>query len=187
VSPVGRAFVAVVPPREVLDAIGAAVGPLRERMGQVRWVPRKQWHLTLQFLGNHVDLDATAAALTDGLHATPGPARLGSAGAIPNERRGRLLWIGVEQGAELLAELASGVATLVRPLGLEPDRDRDRYHAHLTVARMKRPTDLSSPVAALRAAHVGPGWLVNEVLLIRSATLPTGAEYETIARVALSG
>ncbi|MEX0665645.1 MAG: RNA 2',3'-cyclic phosphodiesterase [Acidimicrobiia bacterium] len=184
-STTGRAFVAVVPPPEVLDAIGAAVGPLRERMGQVRWAPRKQWHITLQFLGNHVDLDATARALGEGLDAAAGPARLGSAGAIPSERRGRLLWIGVEQGTELLAQLASAVADIMRPLGVEPDRDR--FHAHLTVARMKRPADLSAPVAALRAAHIGPEWPMNEIVLVRSLTKPTGAEYETIARVALSG
>jgi 2'-5' RNA ligase len=184
VSRTGRAFVAVVPPPEVLDAIGAAVGPLRERMGPVRWAPRKQWHVTLQFLGNHVDLDAAAKGL-GALAAREGRVRLGSAGAAPNERRGRVLWIGVVEGAELLTGLASAVASVMRPLGHEPDHAR--YHPHLTVARMKQPGDVREAIAALSATEVGPAWTVNEVLLMRSDTKPTGAEHEVIARAALTG
>jgi 2'-5' RNA ligase len=184
VSRTGRAFVAVVPPPEVLDAIGAAVGPLRERMGSVRWAPRKQWHITLQFLGNHVDLDAAASAL-GGLTARAGQARLGSAGAVPNERRGRVLWVGLVEGADLITDLARAVATVMRPLGYEPEHDR--YHPHLTVARMKQPGDVREAIAALSATEVGPEWTVDELLLMRSDTKPTGAEHEVIARTALTG
>jgi 2'-5' RNA ligase len=184
VSHTGRAFVAVVPPPEVLDAVGAAVGPLRERMGSVRWAPRKQWHITLQFLGNHVDLHAAANAL-DGLAARAGAARLGSAGAVPNERRGRVLWIGLVQGADCITALATAVAAAMRPLGVEPGHDR--YHPHLTVARMKQPGDLRDAITALSATEVGPAWTVDEVLLMRSETKPTGAEHEVIARTALTG
>jgi len=182
-SSTGRAFVAVVPPAEVLDAIGSAVGSLRERMGSVRWTPRKQWHLTIQFLGNHVDLDTAASAL-GALRAAGGQARFGSAGAIPNERRGRVLWIGLTEGAEMLSVLAGAVATVMRPIGYEPEHDR--YHPHLTVARMKQPGDLHEPVAALRAGDLGPSWLVEELLLVHSETKPTGAEHAVVATTTLS-
>ncbi len=36
---------------------------MRDSAPGARWTGEDQWHLTLQFLGNRVDLDAVAVAL----------------------------------------------------------------------------------------------------------------------------
>lgn len=183
-STTGRAFVAVVPPPAVLDAIDAAAAPLRASLSDARWTTRAQWHVTLQFLGNHVDLDAVAGAL-GALAASGGDARLGGGGAFPSERRGRVLWVALAEGAELLTRLADGVGALLAPLGSEPETRP--HHAHVTLARLKAPGNLHGVVAALAVAALGPAWPVEEIVLFRSHTKSTGAEYEPISRVALSG
>lgn len=176
----GRAFVAVVPPAAVLDAIAAALVPLAGQVPGARWTTRPQWHITLRFLGNRVDLDAVASSLR-GLAVTGGDVRLGGGGAFPSERRGRILWAGVAEGAEVLGRLADGVGRLLEPLGHGPEDHP--YHAHLTVARLATPGDLRSAVAALARTSMGPAWRLGEVVLVRSHTHADGARYEPVARI----
>ena len=180
-SEVGRAFVAAVPPDDVLDAVDAAVSGI-ELPSTARRTTRPQWHLTLQFLGNRVDFDAVAGAL-EALAVRRGDVCLGVAGAFPSERRGRVLWMGVSEGDALLSQLAASVGALLAPIGYPPD-DRP-YHAHLTLARLKAPTDLRPAVAALGPGPVGRPWTVEEVVLFQSKTGRTGAEYTARARFPL--
>ena len=46
-----RLFVAVEVGVEAMDAVAAAIAPLRERFPRARWVPRENWHVTVKFLG----------------------------------------------------------------------------------------------------------------------------------------
>jgi len=180
-SEVGRAFVAAVPPDDVLDAVDAAVSGI-ELPSTARRTTRPQWHLTLQFLGNRVDFDAVAGAL-EALAVRRGDVCLGAAGAFPSERRGRVLWMGVSEGDALLSQLAASVGALLAPIGYPPE-DRP-YHGHLTLARLKAPTDLRPAVAALGPGPVGRPWTVEEVVLFQSKTGRTGAEYTARARFPL--
>jgi len=83
-----RAFLAIVPPRAVLDAVGKVAWRAAHRPAELalprllspRWTTREQWHLTLQFLGSHVDLDAAADALSSVRGA---PARVPRAAGVP--------------------------------------------------------------------------------------------------------
>ena len=179
---IGRAFVAVVPPDEVLDAVDAATAPLHEHVPGARWTTRDQWHVTLQFLGNRVDLDSVSAALAS-LPVARGIAQVGSAGAFPSARRGRVLWLGMTTGAELMIQLATAVGSLLQPLGFEPEARP--YHAHLTLARLKTPADVREPVGALGDALFGPRWPVEEVVVYESRLRRSGAEYAPFTRVPL--
>lgn len=178
---VGRGFVAVVPPDDVLDAVGAAAAAI-EVPSTARRTSRPQWHLTLQFLGNKVDFAAVAGAL-EALAVRGAPVQLGEAGAFPTERRGRLLWLGVREGDALLAQLAAAVGALLGPTGYPPEGRP--YHAHLTLARLKAPADLRPVVAALGSEPVGRAWTPAEVVLFRSKPGRGGSEYTARARVPL--
>ncbi len=178
---VGRAFVAVVPPDDVLDAVDAAASSI-EVPSTARRTRRPQWHLTLQFLGNRVDFAAVAAALGP-LAVRGGAVQLGAAGAFPTERRGRVLWLGVSEGDALLVQLAAAVGALLEPVGYPPEARP--YHAHLTLARLKAPADLRPVVAALGSGPVGRAWTAEEVVLFRSKPGRGGSEYTPKARFPL--
>lgn len=180
-SELGRGFVAAVPPDDVLDTVDAAVSGI-DIPSTARRTTRPQWHLTLQFLGNRVDFDAAAGAL-EKLSIRRGTVCLGAAGAFPSERRGRILWLGVSEGDALLSQLAASVGALLAPIGYPPE-DRP-YHAHLTLARLKAPTDLRPVVAALGPGPVGRPFPVEEVVLFQSKTTRAGAEYTARARFPL--
>jgi 2'-5' RNA ligase len=173
----GRAFLAVVPPAAVLDAVAARLAPLAPGEA-LRWLPRPQWHVTLQFLGPVDDAEHLAAALEPVLATrTRCTAQLAGGGAFPTPRRATVLWIGVEPAGALagLAATVTAVTAVTAELGhvTEPRR----YHPHLTVARAARPRPMTRAVDALGADPVGPPWTVAEVALVQSDLRPDGARH----------
>ena len=170
-----RAFVAVRPPDDVLEAVAA----LGVDVSGGRMTTPDQWHVTLQFLGNRADIDAVADAL-DGFDVTAGSARLGGLGAFRSARRATVVWIGLAEGEELFAALAAEVAVRLRPLGFEPEARA--FHPHLTLARLKTPADVTSLVDD---RPVGRQWTVDTLTVYESRTRPTGAEYVARASIPL--
>jgi 2'-5' RNA ligase len=185
-----RAFVAIVPSRAALDAVGkvswlAAHRPDEAALPRLlgpRWTTREKWHITLQFLGTHVDLDAAAAALAT-VRGVPARVRLGGLGGFPSARRANVLWIGVIDGAGEVTALAATVkAAMVRVVGADEERE---HHPHLTLARLSRPADLRAAAAKASGAPIGPSWVADRVVLFESVTASTGARYRAHAEVAL--
>ena len=195
-----RLFLAIRPPRAVLDHLEPALDGVRDRAGRaLRWTEPEQRHLTLAFhpevpAGAVDDVVADAGRIAAG-HA---PLDLHLAGA--GEFSHRTLWMGVGgQVRELGALLA------------EPwlaDDDRDRRRAHLTVARVSaaaprprcrrrgepRPSApstvlLAEAVHAL-AVYRGPQWTADEVEVVASRLgegRSGGPLHEVLATVPLRG
>jgi 2'-5' RNA ligase len=189
---VSRAFVAIVPPRAVLDAVGKISWSAQHRPKELalprligpRWTTREQWHLTLQFLGNHVDLDEAAAALAT-VQGSVANVRCGAFGGFPNEKRATVVWVGVIEGAAALSALAAAVNDAAAPLANE--REALRFHPHLTLARLSRGADLRAATAQAGRAPIGPRWIADRLVLFESVTASTGARYRAHAEVALTG
>jgi 2'-5' RNA ligase len=169
---VTRAFVAVRPPDDVLDAI-------RVEIPDARLTTRDQWHVTLQFLGNRAEVDAIGHAL-EGIDVPAGEVQLRGLGAFPSPKRAAVVWIRVVSERDVCGELAAEVGRRLRPLGHEPE-DRP-FHAHLTVARLKTPRDLR-PLRGDEA--FGRPWLVDEVVVYESRLRRSGAEYVPRAAIPL--
>jgi 2'-5' RNA ligase len=90
-------------------------------------------------------------------------------------KRATVLWVGLADGSELLASLATAVGALLAPVGYPPE-DRP-FHAHLTLARLSRPADVRTAVDALGAGPLGDPWRVHELVLYESVTRRDGATY----------
>lgn len=185
-----RAFVAIVPPREVLDGVSkwswrAAHRPAELALPRLlgpRWTTRPQWHLTVQFLGNGVDLDDAAAALAS-VRGASVHVRLGGLGGFPSERRAGVLWLGVIEGARELSTLANEVGDAMAPV--RPASVEREYHPHLTLTRLARPADLRAAAAAAGRAAIGPRWVADRLTLFESMPVSSGPRYRVHAGVAL--
>ena len=182
-----RAFVAVVPPPEVLDAVERVVAPVRPAAPpRLNWTHAGQWHLTLQFLGPVDDADELSDALRGGLHGmSPVTLALGGAGAFPSTSRAAVVWIGLDEGEPELARLAEAVQRVTEPLGYEPEQRA--FRAHVTVARSPRARPLANLVHSLGDGPVGPRWHATEVVLMESDTRWDGAVYREVASFPLRG
>jgi RNA 2',3'-cyclic 3'-phosphodiesterase len=206
-----RAFVALYPPPEGREEIGAIRARLQRRLAVelrdparkapadaaastiVRWVPLHQAHVTLAFLGNvaRVRLDdvrdrlAAAAAATE-----PFGLGLGGVGAFPDAGRARVIWLGVDTGRDATADLARGVRRALEPLGF--GSAAEPFRAHLTLGRVRRSARAAERDALARVVQGARDdartsvATVREVTLVASRPGPDGAEHTVIARLALS-
>jgi 2'-5' RNA ligase len=163
-------FAAVVPPDEVLEDLEEFLAPRREA-GAFRWTVREQWHLTLAFMPDVAErhLDDLVERLTRaGRRRTPFTLRVAGGGAFPNAGRARVLWAGVEADEHARTELdrlATGARAAATKAGAAPEGGR--FRAHVTLARLGRPAELSRWVRLLDA-YRGPAWEVTELALIAS-------------------
>lgn len=180
----GRAFVAVRPPDEVLAAVEQALVLARRSMVGPRWAGPEQWHLTLQFLGPVRHLAEVVTALGEAAATQAAFSfRLGGGGAFPTARRGRVVWIGATEGGEAMTSLAGAVTGALAPLGY-PGEERP-FSPHLTVARLRVPANVAAAVTALGTEPVGPAWTVGEITLYQSRLSPKGATYSPLAQLPL--
>ena len=145
-----RLFVAVRPPAEAIEHLGAALP---------RWPSEpERWHVTLAFLGEVADPACVADRLRSAVPAVASfPLALRGSGTFG---RGAVVWVGLNGDVPALRSLAGAVVRACLAAGVEVD-DRP-FRPHLTVGRKGHPD-----VAAL-ASYDGPVWPVTEVELVRS-------------------
>jgi 2'-5' RNA ligase len=179
-----RLFVAVDVPEEVKSSIEAdVVEPLRSTVEAAKWTRPEGRHLTLAFLGEVADdrvaeiASALAEATTQHRSFDASFDRLGG---FPNDRRPRVLWVGIGNGADALVALQSDVADALVPLGFA--REERPFHPHLTLARFQRPRTIE-PLPSVRIPDAR--FTVGEVVLFRSQLHPKGARYTALERLAM--
>jgi 2'-5' RNA ligase len=179
-----RLFVAVNPGDEDKSEIRAATAGLRARDYPLRWVDTAAMHLTLSFLGEVVEervKEVLSAIEGVAEKHSPFTIRFRGAGAFPNVRRPRVLWLGVADDGSL-AGLQADTGTALERLGFP--RDRREYSPHLTLARARddaRPAAFSDLAAGIAAIEFERALEVESIDLMRSHLSRSGARYELLA------
>ncbi len=135
-----RTFVAVEIPPQIQEIIQRETETLRKAIGTsvVRWVPSKNIHLTLKFLGDvsPMNIDTLAEMLRTEAHSCPSfDIHISGLGSFPSLKRPRVLLIGIQAPAELEA-LQRGIESATASLGYESERRG--FSPHLTLGRVKQ-------------------------------------------------
>jgi 2'-5' RNA ligase len=183
-----RTFIAIELPQEIKEGLAKVQEQLKGGGAGASWTRPEGIHLTLKFLGEVPEPKAQElmSTLTTAVRGT-GTFRIevAGAGAFPNVRNPRVLWIGVSGDLEKLALLQASVEAAMTGLGFEPE-DR-KFSPHLTLARIKylRPRDnWQKVVEGIRDINLG-GFEADRVSLIKSELKPAGAVYTELGRVEL--
>jgi RNA 2',3'-cyclic 3'-phosphodiesterase len=176
---VPRLFAGWKLPREVGEAVGHAVAPLRERLPAASWTRSESYHITFAFLGDQPEErvrqigDSIEASLA-GIRAAS--TALGVPGFFPSERRPRVGWISFEP-AEPLEMIGTAVRTSLAELGCDLAKP---FRPHLTLARIRsrwRSADVELFRRSLRSLE-GIPLLVDKVVLFESHLGAAGARHE---------
>lgn len=183
-------FAALVPPPGALEDLEEFLEPRREA-GAFRWSLPEQLHVTLAFYAEVPErhLDELVERLgRAGRRRTPFEVAVAGGGAFPHAARARVLWAGLRPdttGEVELPRLATGARAAAARTGIAVDGQR--FRAHLTLARLGRPAEVSSWVRLLEG-YAGPTWTADRLHLVASH-LGEGPRrrphYETVAELPL--
>lgn len=182
-SDVIRCFVAVEIPEPIQALLKKVRTHLQPQIHRASWTKPGNFHLTLKFLGDvhpeaiH-DISEAVERVTD-THS-PFSIDFGGIGAFPNLARPRVIWVGINQGASTVSRLAKAVNLELAHLGFSTD---NRFHPHLTLARLRSATNLEPLKNILRKYDtiVGGSMRVNEITLMQSQLHPNGAIYTPLS------
>jgi 2'-5' RNA ligase len=188
-----RAFIAIELPKHLQDAVEKQTSRLRQTLGNdiVRWVPTRNMHLTLKFLGDiatsHVDFLKQLLAREADSHPQF-DMQISGLGSYPTSRRPRVLWAGLHTPADLISLQKSIEAGTTR-LGYE--QDEHAFSPHLTLGRVRQttsPTDMQKIRTALDTIQLGNIGTarVDSIHLFKSDRLPSGSIYTKLFSAPLS-
>lgn len=180
-------FTAVLPPPHVVAELDAFLQPRREAEPRLRWSDPHLWHLTTTFMPEVSDrgIDRLTEGLAAAASRTPAfRLALGGAGAFPWPLETKVLWLGVREGGDQLAELAGRTRRAATTAGIRVDGAR--FVPHLTVGRANRPIDATRLIRVLENVEVD-GWQADELVLIASHLRDRGNRYEVVERFTLGG
>ncbi len=182
-GPTVRAFVAVNLDQGLKDALAKVQERLKATRADVGWVRPESLHLTLKFLGQVEESRLGAVAKAIGTAATGyGSFRLvlGGLGAFPQPRAARVVWIGVQQGAEALLTLQARVEAGLEALGFA--REERPFAAHLTLGRVRGPARREQLAVALTSIPAEPlgEMMLHRIDLMKSELGPGGARYTAL-------
>ena len=188
-----RAFVAVMLPRSVAEALAPSLDALRAaEIRGLRPVGARSAHLTVHFLGR-VPLDLTAR-LGEALSAAAAtvPAfrlRVGEPGAFPSAHRPSVLWAGLIGDLRTADRLHAAATEAFTALGVSggvsaPHDNEAGFMPHVTLARLGRAATPAERRRAMAVLLASPprrvGFDVNSISLVRSFLGGRGARYETV-------
>ena len=181
-----RSFFAIDFSQEIINKLSAVKQNISKNTLQIiRWVNKKNQHLTLKFLGNLKYTDIPT--LQDNLKKEIKNLRrfsisITNLGAFPNLTHPRVVWIGIEKSQNLL-KLFQVIESATTALGYP--KDSHPFSPHITLGRIKKYSrqceikDLISYLKGFDARKIG-GQEIKEIILYKSDLKPTGPTYTRI-------
>lgn len=159
---------------------------LQQPLPRSRWVAPEAMHVTLRFVGEVAEGDASDI---DGMLARvsvpPFDLKIGGVGHFGSKGRVRALWAGVEKSLELV-RLQGKIETACQRAGQPPEGRK--FHPHVTLARCRDIREaLVWPFLAACDGFHGDTVRVNEFVLYSSRLGHDGPVYTPEARYPLGG
>lgn len=172
---------------DIGDAVRLTLARIQDELRRthpgIKWVAPENIHLTLAFLGDiFPEQTGPLAGELDGAtrNIRPFTCTAEGLGTFGPPQSPRVVWAGINQGADALIELQKVVAETVCKFGLKPE---DRlFHPHLTLARVKfarTSRHLRERLASMPAPSP-VAFQVSAVQLMRSQLLPAGPTYTVV-------
>lgn len=184
-----RLFIALPLPAEVEAELDRLLAQLRPKSSNVKWVPSRNIHLTVKFLGDTEEKivgKITSAIDEVATQYQPFESTLDRIGAFPNLRRPRVIWVG---GSEPIADASGGAADaarLARDIDhrmrkLRFEKEKRPFKAHLTLGRVRQGRRVDELAAFLESFRLDPIPLkLDRLVLFKSTLTPKGATYDRL-------
>lgn len=179
VEAVGRVFVAVPLPPEIKLAL---IDQLEDVDIPGKLVPPENWHLTVRFLGSVDQITYERFLHGVGQVETQNrfSIRLRGLGGFPKTSKATVVWAGIAEGLEGLAQLNEIAESAAQSASLKAEERP--YRSHLTLSRVRPPTG----VGHLSDTKLDLRWTCTEVVVYRSHLVTGGTRYQPLERLVLA-
>jgi len=178
-----RCFIAIDLSAELKEMISQAQDLLKKSGANVKWVKPSNIHLTLKFLGEIPEKKVEEVKEVLGtLSFEKTEVSVKSLGAFPNMKRPRVIWAGVEKGAEELKKISTVLEERLYTIGFK--REKRSFKPHLTIGRVRKPgkiKELMDAVDFLKEFDAGV-FIADEIIFMQSELKPGGAVYTPMAK-----
>jgi 2'-5' RNA ligase len=189
-----RAFFAVPSDPAWVDSAQDLLRRLRPELPNASWTRPESWHLTLHFLGEvpRAEADRFAEAIAPRARSTP-DVDLEPSGAVifPASGRARVLAAGFADStaSTALSRLAVSAAALAPSIRSPESETRNRFHPHITFARLRRPWPREAVERYRMAidAWRPPPFRARCAVLFQSRLDPAGAVHTALATCRFAG
>ena len=184
-----RAFIAIeISPASKLK-ISELINQLKRSESDVKWVNDTQMHLTLKFLGNieQDKIPKISGALKDiASKAVVFQIIFSGIGAFPDINRPRVIWLGIEKGADNLKKMAGHVEDKMKRLGFA--KEGRGYKAHLTLGRVRSLKNIGALTSMISKTEFDyrKEITIDKLTLFQSTLTPQGAIYTLLQELPLS-
>jgi len=175
-----RLFFGVDLPASLKEKIHRFLSPQRKKFNSLKWVEKENLHITIKFLGEVKEerLSKISEQITNAFKGLRNfELTLGDFGSFPEKGGLRVLWIGVDSGAEEMKKIHKILEKALSKLGFE--NEKREFVPHLTLARSRKNSKLDFRELGLKKLQLPP-FTVKEIVLFESILKPEGPIYKKI-------
>jgi 2'-5' RNA ligase len=184
-----RTFIAVNLSAKIRKNAGHLINKMMATRADYKWVPEENLHITLNFVGDVPefevadlcrDIDRRVTGMESFALTVMG------IGGFPTLEEPRTLWLGVTEGHSELAAINEAIGEVLEEWRFP--KDRQEFHPHVTIGRLKRGGRWNRALLDLIAAdadHQAGSCGVNEVVVYSSYLDKVGPTHTPMTRVKL--
>jgi 2'-5' RNA ligase len=181
-----RSFFAIDLSLEIINEFNMIIHKINNNTPPIiKWVDRKNQHLTLKFLGNLKSIDVEPIRdllIKEITNISKFSITIARLGVFPSTSRPRVIWIGIEESLDLLKvflEIESATAAMGYP------KEKRLFSPHITLGRVRRyskPYEIKNLKTFLKIFNVRKigDMEINEINLYKSILKPTGPIYSKV-------
>jgi 2'-5' RNA ligase len=176
-----RVFLSVhIVDEQLLSRISNIQRRLDQEAAKLKIVEKDNIHFTLRFFGDtSLSRIEEMRGILENMNVDPFTISIAGVGAFPSARRPNVVWVGVDQNAQRMAELKASIDALLVNLGYEPEKG---FKAHATIARVRFLQNRERMIGNLESlAKESVGKMtVSSFQMTKSTLKPSGPVYETL-------
>ena len=181
-----RAFIAIELPQETKLALAKLQDQLKKTNADVKWVTPENLHLTFKFLGDIDDTQAEKITVVIENVANNHlfyPAKISSIGTFPKLSLLKVVWVGLDTGAEETKEIFKDLEEELEEFGIS--KDERPFSTHITLGRTHSPLNRKLLAKEIKIITENfkldnSEFQVGKITLFKSILSPNGPTYEVL-------
>ena len=175
-----RVFIGIPIGRQIKSILPIVKSAVNCNPNCIKWIPPKNIHLTLSFLGNIrvKDIHHFIESLEKKITSNDFQLTITGTGVFPSSKSPKVLWLGISKGIDELILLQSQVKKSAR--GFKDNYENNTFIPHISIARIRRLHTKIDVLPFLNSVYSKIELDVNSISMYESKLFPEGTQYTVL-------